>query len=94
MSKLYTEFQIKKAIELSRSCCISYSGEWRYDYEKEDEIFKLFTPIELPSDEEIKKIAIQESEKELSMSQLFCKLYLKYGAKWMRDKIEGNNEQQ
>ena len=40
--KLYTEEQVNKMIELAR-----------FTYQSEDKIFSSFTPIELPSDEEI-----------------------------------------
>ena len=55
-------------------------------YNHSDEFFEKLTPIELPSDEEIvnKALEIQWS------NTLF-----KDGARWMRDKIQGgNNEQQ
>ena len=50
-----------------------------------DEVFDLLTPIELPSDEEIGKESLK-SDFEYTFRN---------GAKWMRDKIQGgNNEQQ
>ena len=44
-------------------------------------------PIELRSDEEI------EQHIEKSNSSLEFDTGFKYGAKWMRDKIKGNNDQ-
>ena len=53
-----------------------------------DEVVDLLTPIELPSDEEIQK----ESE---WLDNPLERLNFKEGIKWMRDKIQGgNNEQQ
>ena len=51
--KLYTKEDIKKVISLSRQS-YGYDG-YKFD---EDEIFKELTPIELPSDEEMKVIAL------------------------------------
>ena len=49
------------------------------------DILENLTPIELPSDEEINK----KFEPRSTMYELgYCD-----GAKWMRDKIGGNNEQ-
>ncbi len=53
--KLYTEEQVRKAIELSRDTHQegrAYMERDEYDYSM-DEVFDLLTPIELPSDEEI-----------------------------------------
>ena len=80
--KLYTEEQVKKAIELARDTHQegrAYMERDEYDYSM-DEVIDLLTPIELPSDEEIvnKALEIQWS------NTLF-----KDGAKWMRDKIQG-----
>ena len=54
-------------------------------YNHSDEFFEKLTPIELPSDEEIQKESLK-SDFEYTFRN---------GAKWMRDKIQGgNNEQQ
>jgi len=73
--KLYTEEQVKMAIQMAD----------KYNYLitlEECGILNQLTPIELPSDEEIvnKALEIQWS------NTLF-----KDGAKWMRDKIQGGN---
>jgi hypothetical protein len=53
-------------------------------FEDVNEVMRGLTPIELPSDEEI------EQETLKTHTYIFCN-----GAKWMRDKIQGgNNEQQ
>lgn len=53
--KLYTELQVRKAIELARDTHqegLPYLETDEYDYSVE-EVIKQLTPIELPSDEEI-----------------------------------------
>ena len=51
----------------------------------EDGALEQFAPIELPSDEEIQKESLQSD----------FDYTFRWGAKWMRDKIQGgNNEQQ
>lgn len=55
--KLYTESEVRKAIELSRDTHKEgkpYLETDEYDYSM-DEVFDLLTPIELPSDEENNK---------------------------------------
>ena len=88
--KLYTESEVRKAIELSRDTHQegrAYMERDEYDYSM-DEVFDLLTPIELPSDEEI------EQEMEFDWLDPDDVAYLG-GAIWMRDKIQGgNNEQQ
>ena len=54
-------------------------------YNHSDEFFEQLTPIEIPSDEEIQKESLQSD----------FDYTFRWGAKWMRDKIKGgNNEQQ
>ncbi len=79
--KLYTEFEIKFAMDIAR-CQPDKTF---------DEVLEELTPIELPSDEEILH---QSDEFELnSRESLGMHLSFEIGAKWMRDKIGGNNEQ-
>ena len=55
--KLYTESEVRKAIELARDTHPEgrgYMQSEEYDYSM-DEVVDLLTPIELPSDEGIKK---------------------------------------
>lgn len=87
--KIYTEEQVKKAIELAQECEHECGGVY-FDYTQTEVIDKL-TPIKLPSDEEI--------EKYFTHDLIFGVYRVDYnkveGAKWMRDKIQGgNNEQQ
>jgi hypothetical protein len=67
--KLYTEEQVKKMLDLAR-----------FTYNSEDKILLSQTPIELPTDEEIKK-EIEWLDNPLE------RLNFKAGIKWMRDKI-------
>ena len=83
--KLYTESEVRKAIELSRDTHQegrAYMERDEYDYSM-DEVFDLLTPIELPSDEEIQKESLK-SDFEYTFRN---------GAKWMRDKIQGGNNE-
>jgi hypothetical protein len=84
--KLYTEEQVKMAIQMAD----------KYNYLitlEECGILNQLTPIELPSDEEIKKI-MEFDGMEIDEFDPYDLSYLG-GAIWMRDKIQGgNNEQQ
>ena len=70
--KLYTEEQLLKAIQLGRN----YGG-W---VTTEPEILKQLTPIELPSDEEIR------------MQTQFAADGFYWGAKWMKQQILNQNK--
>jgi hypothetical protein len=73
-SKLYTEEEVRKL--LNEMLLLSSSV---------DDAINSLTPIELPTDEEIEKVA----EKKLSVNFLsFIE-----GAKWMRDKIKGGQDE-
>ena len=72
--KLYTEFEVKFAMDVAR-CQPNRTF---------DEVLEELTPIEIPSDEEI--------EKDNKYKSLVGLVWIE-GAKWMRDKIGGNNEQ-
>lgn len=81
--KLYTENQVKQMLEVCRD-----SDLYEHILTFED-ILKTETPIELPSDKEIKDASIK-----YYVNKSAC-FYFEIGAKWMRDKIQGgNNEQQ
>jgi hypothetical protein len=75
--KLYTEEELLKAMSYSRS----YDANWVMT---ENEILKLITPIELPSDKDIENIA----EKTLSVNLIGFIT----GAKWMKEQILKNNK--
>lgn len=83
--KLYTEEQVRKAIELSRDTHQegrAYMERDEYDYSM-DEVVDLLTPIELPSDEEIEEEALKREYFELSFFN---------GAKMVISKIQGGNK--
>jgi hypothetical protein len=80
--KLYTEEQVRNAMR----------ADFILDEEIDNLINKL-TPIELPSDEEIIKI-MELDDMEFDEFDPYHLSHLD-GAKWMRNKIQGgNNEQQ
>lgn len=88
--KLYTEEQVRKAIELSRDTHPQGRGyvvKDEYDYSM-DEVVDLLTPIQLPSDEEIEasKFPLNSPEQELWNGGY------EEGAKWMRNKILGGEQ--
>jgi hypothetical protein len=55
------------------------------DEDQADSFIKLLTHIELPSDEEIENYARQSG---------LVHPFITRGAKWMRDKIQGGNNEQ
>ena len=80
MSKLYTEQQVRIMLGKARLLNMDDTEMFTDDYLIEQQ-----TPIELPTDEEIEKVA----EKTLSVNFLsFIE-----GAKWMRDKIKGGGDE-
>ena len=81
--KLYTEEQVRKMLEV----CID-SDLYEHILTFED-ILKTETPIELPSDEEIKKI-MELDGMEFDEFDPYDASYLG-GACWMRNKIQGGN---
>lgn len=74
MSKLYTEDQMIQAYESGRGLT-------------HEEVLEQFVPIQLPTDEELEKIA---KEKHIGLSYRRCFLQ---GAKWMRNKIQGGQDE-
>ena len=87
--KLYTENDLKKAIESAREN--SFGSDFqRWLTKSEESIMKELTPIELPSDEEIKKI-MEFDGMEIDEFDPYDLSYLG-GAIWMRNKIQGGNK--
>ena len=91
--KLYTEKQLKKAIELAQECEHECGGVY-FDY-TEKEIIDELTPIELPSDEEVEQYLKsfpytkhlddgQYNDGKIAGAEL--------AIQWMRDKILGGNK--
>ena len=86
--KLYTEEQITIAINEARSL-----EDWQdliFTYNA-NEIIEKLTPIELPSDEEIKKSTPYPLSKGF-YNPLYSNKW-EEGAIWMRDKIQGGFKQ-
>jgi hypothetical protein len=82
--KLYTEEQVKMAIQMAD----------KYNYLitlEECGILNQLTPIELPSDEEIKKM-MELDGMEFDEFDPYDVSYLG-GATWMRDKIQGGSNE-
>ena len=81
--KLYTEEQVRKAI--NDGSLYSYiNGDFEFK-NSEDDIINSLTPIELPTDEEIKNYWSYGYGGD-SGSAIF-------GAKWLRDKIKGGEDE-
>ena len=78
--KLYTEEQLKESLMKHQDSSMFLSVD-QIDY-----LISEITPIELPTDEEINN----EWEVGCSDYQNGCN----YGAKWMRDKIKGGDNEQ
>jgi hypothetical protein len=89
--KLYTEEQV---IEMTQAACIAGQNNNPFTFW---EVYKNITPIELPSDDEIKKMrkAYIEHVNTMVHKDLERDGYLNVGfhvgAKSMRDKIQGGN---
>jgi hypothetical protein len=80
--KLYTEEQVKKAIEMSRSSYNFFTTPFIYG---EHEVIRQLKSIELPSDEEVmQEIQFDEFDPD-DITYLA-------GINWMRDKIQGGNK--
>lgn len=81
MIKLYTEEQVIKAIQLAQKCEHDCGGVYFYCTEIEEVIEEL-TPIQLPTDKKME----ERAERNISPFSFID------GAKWMRDKIKGEQE--
>lgn len=76
--KLYTEEQVKRAIELARECDSDCFG-LDFNNGTTDEIVGELTPIELPSDDEIFEYV------KFMPTSLF---HFQQGAKWVIEQIK------
>ena len=74
--KLYTEEQVRLAMYFARG----------HNKMTDSQFIDSLTPIELPSDEEIKDASIK-----YYVNKSAC-FYFEIGAKWMRDKIKLGNK--
>ena len=81
--KLYTEEQVKKAIDFFLS-----------DETKKDKIIETLTPIELPSDENIEEKAefLFPTVNRMGGTTYIAHKSFIEGAKWMRNKILNQNQ--
>jgi len=85
--KLYTEEQVKHAIQMARSSYNLFTTPFTYD---QHEVLEQLKPIELPSDEEIEESSpfrLGSGNYNASFSHRW-----QQGAKWMRYKIQGGNK--
>ena len=79
--KLYTEEEVKNAIQMA--------AKHRYLFDSEEnEIINLLSPIELPSDEEIREERLLQFPDSEYANRANDRLAFYCGAKWMRDKIQ------
>ena len=77
--KLYTEFEVKFAMDVAR-CQPNRTF---------DEVLEELTPIQLPSDDEI---YIEAQSKKDNIKKLpFDSASFQFGAMWLKDKIQGGN---
>ena len=76
--KLYTEEQVREMLE--------NAGKYPRQI---DFLLENLTPIELPSDDEIREWAEIQSLGEPTGAEEFGRIY---GAKWMRDLIQGGSK--
>lgn len=91
--KLYTEEQVRKAIELARETHQEgkpYLERDEYDY-SEDEIVSKITPIELPIDEEIENAIPYFPDEDIIEFWANSKGFTD-GAKYVINKIQGGNK--
>ena len=88
--KLYTEEQLLNTIEAIRDYLKNYPEKFHESMIEKH--LKNLEPIELPSDEEIEQIALDFAKKYRATTYEISALTI--GAKWMRDKIEGGNNEQ
>ena len=77
MSKLYTQEQVKQMIDMAHN---GYDGYY--------DIMSPFAPIYLPDTDELKEI----SKHEILYNDAKRSWWLE-GAKWMRDKIKGGDNE-
>lgn len=79
--KLYTEEQVRQSLMKHQNASMLLSSE-QIDY-----LIEEITPIELPSDEEI-CVQFENYSENWEIRHA-----LQVGAKWMRDKIQGGNNE-
>lgn len=85
--KLYTEEQVRIMLGKARLLNMDDTEMFTDDYLIEQQ-----TPIQLPTDEEVEKIAKQKHI-GLSKDVTNYRGCFEQGAKWMRDKIQGGQDE-
>jgi len=83
--KLYTEEELLKAMSYSRS----YDANWVMT---ENEILKLITPIELPSNEEIEAYLEKTHTKAVNTPNVYYRTGFEKGAKWIKEQVLNQNK--
>lgn len=81
--KLYTEEQVREAYLSGMYVTVSF-----------EEVLQRLTTIELPSDEEIHKLSPHQIGDSNNSWDIGFHNGWEQGAKWMRDKIQGGNNEQ
>ena len=79
--KLYTEEQVKFAMQLATFTDDTYN-----------QVLEKLTPIELPSDEEIKEYLKKTHTKAVNPPNVYYKTGFEKGAKWMKEQILGKED--
>ena len=85
--KLYTEEQLINTVEAIRDYLKNYPEKFHESMIKKH--LMNLAPIELPSDEEIREWAEMQSLGEPTGAEEFGRIY---GAKWMRDLVQGGSK--
>ena len=97
MSKLYTEEQVKQLLfdlgDVLFNNCQNGIAEEDVEHYSQD-VLKDLTPIELPTVKEIELKSVEYStDSETKEFYKDCCWDFQNGAKWMRDKIKGGNNE-
>jgi hypothetical protein len=95
--KLYTEEEVKRATKIAQKCDHDCGGV--YFYCTENEVLEELTPIELPSVEEIQKMAIERfpismeafGGEKIDGNEYFRSIFIQ-GIECLRDKLQGGNK--
>ena len=88
--KLYTEEQVKDAF--IRGVLKGMSGSTLSTYELFEMYISELTPIELPSDEDVKQHLTNKHSKALNPPSVYYRIGFKAGIKWMKEQILNQNK--
>ena len=89
--KLYTEEEVIRAIKMARSSYNLFTTPFTYD---QHEVLEQLTPIELPSDEEIREERLLQFPDSEYANRANDRLAFYCGAKFVINKIQGGNNEQ